>query len=52
MVYYVMTPFEPVCEEEFLRRREEFVRNNQKCMGIVFNCENYEDFCRKWFGED
>ena len=45
-----MTPFEPITEEEFLRRRDEFIRNNQKCMGIVFNCKDSEDFNRKWFG--
>ena len=51
MTYYVMTPYEPVTEEQFLARRDEFIANGQKCMGIVFNCEDSDDFRRKWFGE-
>ena len=52
MVYYVVTPFEPMPEPEFLRRRDELIQQGAKVMAIVFNCEDYEDFKRKYFGED
>jgi len=50
--YYVITPFDPMTEEEFLRKREQIAAEGRKCMGIVFNCADYADFSRKWFGEN
>ena len=47
--YYVITPFDPMTEEEFLKNREQIAKEGRKCMAIVFNCENYEDFKRKYF---
>lgn len=51
VTYYVMAPYEPMTETEFLRRREEFMKENRKCIGIVFNCKDSDDFSRKWFGK-
>ena len=52
MTYYVMTPFEPVAENEFLQRRDEFIRDGRKCIGIVINCNDTDDFNKKWFGDN
>lgn len=49
--YYVITPFDPMTEEEFLKKREQIAKEGRKCKAIVFNCENYEDFKRKYFNE-
>lgn len=50
VTYYVMAPYEPMTEQEFLKRREEFAKQKRKCIGIVFNCKDSDDFSRKWFG--
>lgn len=47
--YYVMAPFEPMPETEFLERNNEFAKEKRKCIGIVFDCKDYADFSRKWF---
>lgn len=50
--YFVITPFDPMTEEEFLRNREKLAAQRRKVMGVVFNCRDYADFKRKWFGEN
>lgn len=50
--YYVVTPFEVFPEEEFLKKMEDLARAGSKVMAIVFNCKDYKDFERKWFGEE
>ena len=49
--YYVITPFDPMTEEDFFKKREQIAKKGRKCKAIVFNCENYEDFKRKYFNE-
>lgn len=49
--YFVFTPFEVYTEKEFKEKKEELSNRGAKCMAIVFNCENYDDFKRKYFGE-
>lgn len=48
--YYVMAPYEPMTEDEFIKRFDEFAKENRKCIGIVLNCQDHDDFSRKWFG--
>lgn len=50
--YYVITPFDPMPEEKFLKHREQIAKEGRKCIAIVFNCKDYDDFRRKYFGED
>lgn len=49
--YYVVTPYEVFDEEKFIRIREQLAKENRKVMAIVFNCEDIQDFQRKYFGE-
>lgn len=53
MTYYVITPFEVLSEPEFMAKREDLARaGNRHIMGVVFNCKDYGDFRRKWFGQN
>lgn len=49
--YYVFTPYEVYTKEELTSEKiSELSDRGAKCMAIVFNCENIDDFKRKYFG--
>ena len=50
--YYVVEPFDVYRQSEFTKEvREELKRKGRRVIAIVFNCKDYEDFSRKYFGK-
>lgn len=49
--YFVLSPFEPLTESEFIARKKELAKEGRKVIAVVFNCKDYNDFSRKYFGE-
>ncbi len=50
--YFVFTPYEVYTENQLTKeKKKELVSRGAKCMAVVFNCENYEDFREKYFSQ-
>lgn len=49
--YFVFPPFEVYTGEQLTKEvKQSLIARGLKCVAIVFNCESYEDFERKYFG--
>ena len=51
MTYFVLSPFEVFSEEELKKKTKEDI-SDRKCLAVVFDCQDYKDFERKYFGKD
>ena len=49
--YFIISPFEVMTADEFTASKEKLAAAGRKVLAVVFNCANYEDFKRKYFGE-
>lgn len=49
--YFVFHPFEVYTGEQLTKEiKQSLIASGLKCVAVVFNCESYEDFERKYFG--
>lgn len=48
--YFVVSPFMPLSKEEFIPQKEKLAAEGRKVIAVVFNCKDYRDFERKYFG--
>ena len=49
--YFVFPPFEVYTGEQHTKEvKQSLIARGLKCVAVVFNCESYEDFERKYFG--
>lgn len=49
--YFVFPPFEVYTGEQLTKEvKQSLIARGLKCVAVVFNCESYEDFERKYFG--
>lgn len=48
--YFVLTPFCPMTKEEFCEKKEQLAKEGRKVMAVVWDCKDYRDFERKYFG--
>lgn len=49
--YFVFSPFEVHTGEQLTKEvKQSLNARGLKCVAIVFNCESYEDFERRYFG--
>ena len=51
MTYFVLAPFDVLSEEE-LKKKDKKELSGRKCLAVVFDCQDYKDFERKYFGKD
>lgn len=50
--YFVFPPFEVYTDKQLTKEvKQNLIARGLKCMAVVFNCESYEDFERKYFGK-
>lgn len=49
--YFIISPFEVMTADEFTASKEKIAAAGRKVLAVVFNCANYEDFKKKYFGE-
>lgn len=49
--YFVFPPYEVYTSEQLTKEvKQSLISRGLKCVAVVFNCESYEDFERKYFG--
>lgn len=49
--YFVFPPFEVYTGEQLTKEvKQSLIARGLKCVAVVFNCESYEDFERKYLG--
>ena len=51
MDYFVIAPFEVLNEKEFCEKKEELAKSGRKVIAVVFDCKDYKEFSRKYFGK-
>lgn len=51
--YYVFTPYEVYTQDQLTKEKiAELSNRGAKCMAVVFNCKDNEDFKRKYFSNE